>query len=102
VNAQRHVNVAATRPVNLATAAEMQSMEANAQRAGSSVRAQTTQYAQDQPNAGDWHSTRKRPTEDDPPAVQRRRTDSQETLTGISDADLLLLSGPEDKVKVEN
>eukprot|EP01047_Picozoa_sp_COSAG01_P039759 COSAG01_NODE_3304_length_6293_cov_31.189054_3_plen_609_part_00 len=91
VNAQRHVNVAATRPVNLASAAEMQSMEANAQRAGSSVRAQTTQYAQDQPNASDWHSTRKRATEDNPRAVQRRRTDSQETLTGISDADLLAI-----------
>jgi hypothetical protein len=76
-NAARHVNVAATRPINIPTAQEQAAMEDNARRSGSSVRAQTRQYAQDSRGAGEWQR-RTRP-----------RTDSQETLTGISDDDLL-------------
>jgi hypothetical protein len=77
-NAARHVNVAATRPVNVPTAEEQSAMEDNARRSGSSVRAQTRQYAQDC-GAGEWQR-RTRP-----------RTDSQETLTGISDEALAAL-----------
>jgi hypothetical protein len=73
-NEQRHVEIAANHPIDRPSAEQQQLIEERAKNRGSSAHMSTKRYAQDNREAGAW---------------KRRRGNSQEDLTGISDEDLL-------------